>query len=83
MGKNGNGIIKVKLHDLEEERNRLKIVLKYFSKAKTRMSKKTAMAVSRQLTTIIEKEYKNNSGVHILTAVQIEESLWKRARGII
>ncbi len=82
MAEKENGRIEVRLHELEAERDRLKIVLKYFSKAKTRTPKKSALAVYRQLTNIIKREYKNNGNIHVLTVVDIDEALWKRARGI-
>ena len=77
-----NGRIGVSFHELETERDRLRIVLRNFSKAKSRTPKKSALAVYRQLTNIIKREYKNNGNIHVLTVVDIDEALWKRARGI-
>lgn len=75
--------VEVSLHELETEQDRLRIVLRNFSKAKSRTPKKTVLAVYRQLANIIKREYKNNGDVHVLTVVNIDEALWKRARGII
>jgi len=88
--KTGNGskkrsIVIISLQELETEAERIKIVLKYFSKslmAKRKVPKKQVSATHRQLTKIIKRVWAEKNS-HFSTEVGIDASFWRRIKGIM